>query len=118
MTARALAGIDWSRYRLTRARVFILCAILLATAVGVAIAQFSGARNNMLPAGTTVGGDYVAFYAAAHAAAGGDAASTYNAATFEKKLLEVGPPKKRYGLTWQYPPTYFFLILPLAILPF
>jgi hypothetical protein len=109
---------DPARYRLTRLRVVAICAILLATAISVAVAQFSSARDLILPAGAPVGGDYVAFHVAAHESANGRAAALYDAASFEAKLKELGPPKERYGLTWQYPPTYFFVIAPLALFAF
>ncbi len=111
-------AIDWTRYRLTKQRVFVICWALLAITVGVAIHQFSQARENILPAGAPVGGDYVAFYGASIAAHQGDAAAIYDHKTFEQILLDVGPPRDRYGLTWQYPPTYYLIIAPLAFLPF
>lgn len=109
---------DWSAFRLTPVRVFALAAILLAVAVVVTIAQFSQAKNLILPAGAVIGGDYVAFDVAATAAKEGKAAETYDVAAFEALLKEYGPRKERFGLTWQYPPTYFLLILPLAFLPY
>lgn len=111
-------SIDWSKFRLTGLRVFALSALMLGIAVAVSIAQFSAAKHYVLPAGAVVGGDYVAFDVAATAAAEGRASETYDPALFEAMLKEHGPPKKRFGLTWQYPPTYFFLIAPLALLPY
>lgn len=119
MNFRLFAGsIDWSRYRLTRLRVVAVSATMLVLVVGVSVAQFSQARDNILPGGATIGGDYVAFYAAAHALREGDAAAIYDLPAFEEKLHEHGPPKDRFGLAWQYPPTYFFLVAPLAFLGF
>ncbi len=111
-------SIDWKAFRLTPARVFALAALLLSVAVVVTVAQFSQAKNLILPAGAAIGGDYAAFDVAATAARDGKAAETYDAAAFEALLLEHGPPKERFGLTWQYPPTYFLMILPLAFLPY
>ncbi len=115
--ARFLA-IDWTRYRLTRLRVAAICAILLSISVGVAAAQHAGARDNVFPAGTPVGGDYVAFFTAAKAAQSGAAAGIYDADVFQEHLRAQGPPLKSYGLTWQYPPTYYLVIAPLALTPF
>jgi hypothetical protein len=115
---RTAPAIDLSRFRLTRLRVFVISAILLGTAICVAFAQFSSARDLLLPAGAPVGGDYVAFHVAAREMADGRAAALYDDRTFEARLKELGPPKERYGLTWQYPPTYFFVIAPLALLGF
>lgn len=112
------ATVDFSRYRLTRLRVVGLCAMLLAIAVTVSVMQFAASKDLILPAGAVVGGDYVAFYAASHAAAAGEAAAIYDPAAFEALLHEVGPERERYGLTWQYPPTYFLLLFPLAFIAY
>ena len=117
MTTATLQS-DAPLLRLTRFRVFALAAIFFSLAVGVSAVQFSGARDNILPAGSTLGGDYVAFYTAAHAAADGEAATIYDRAQFDERLHAHGPPRERYGLTWQYPPTYFFMVLPLAFFGF
>lgn len=101
-------------FRLTRARVGFGAAALLFLAACVLGAQFSGARDLVMPGGSIIGGDYAAFFAAAHAAADGAAAVVYDPASFERLLQAHGPPIDRYGLTWQYPPTYFLVVLPLA----
>lgn len=112
------APIDWSRYRLTRLRVLVISCAMLALVIGVSAAQFSQARDNILPAGSVIGGDYVAFYTAAHALLEGEAAAIYDLPAFEEKLHEHGPPSERFGLAWQYPPTYFFFVAPLAFFGF
>lgn len=113
-----LSEVDWSRYRLTPFRIICICGGLLAIAIGVSIVQFSQSQDNILPGGAPVGGDYVAFYGASVALKDGDAAKIYDYESFEAHLMEVGPPRESYTLTWQYPPTYFLLIAPLAFLPF
>ncbi len=113
-----LSEIDWSRYRLTPPRIIFICGLLLSIAVGVSIIQFSQSRENIFPAGSPVGGDYVAFYGASVALHEGDAEKTYDAEYFQEHLLAVGPPRDSYTLFWQYPPTYFLLIAPLALMPF
>ena len=119
MTGRDIsAQIDLTRYYLTPLRVLVICGGLLVIAIGVSIVQFSQARDNLLPGGAPVGGDYVVFYGAAIAASEGEALKTYDHEAFEEHLLEVGPPREDYKLTWQYPPTYFLMVLPLAFLPF
>lgn len=110
--------IDWSLFTWTRMRVVAGAALMLLLAGGVSLLQYSQATDLVLPNGAPVGGDFAAFYAAAKAAAAGAPAGPYDAATFENFLKEVGPPLDRYGLTWQYPPTFYLIILPLAFLPF
>ena len=65
-----------------------------------------------------MGGDFVVFWTAAKLSVSGFTAELYDPTFFEAKLLELGPPRERYGLTWQYPPTYFFAVSILSLLPF
>ena len=55
---------------------------------------------------------------AAKAMAAGEAAEIYDPARFREWLFQIAPPKETWGLTWQYPPTYFFAIALLALLPY
>ena len=104
--------------RLTRKFLIGNCVALIISYVVVTSGEFSKAKGYVLPSGATIGGDYVAFYAAGHEAANERAAETYDSRAFEKRLKEVGPSQNYYGLTWQYPPTYFFAVLPLAGISF
>lgn len=113
-----LGAVDRSAFRLTRLRVVALAGLFLSIALGVSFYQFGSAKNLVLPSGGFVGGDFLAFYTAATAAEAGDAASVYDPALFEAQIQAIAPPKDRYGLTWQYPPTYFLFVLPLALLAY
>lgn len=102
-------------YRPAPLKVFVVASLFLAVSIGVTVFKFSLAEENVLPSGAIIGGDYVAFYAAAEAVARGQSAEIYTPETFEALLLEVGPPRGGYTLSWQYPPTYYFLVAPLAL---
>ncbi len=102
----------------TPERAIIICAILVAMSYGVYAQALFTAENMNLQAGPPVGGDFVAFWGAARAVLDGFAADIYQMKNFEAYLLENAMPRERFGLTWQYPPTYYFFILPLAFLPF
>lgn len=106
--------VDYSRFRLTRLRVAGLSAMLLAVTLTVSVLHFGASKDLVMPSGSVIGGDYLAFYAASRAAQAGEAAAIYDPEIFETKLQEVGPERDRYGLTWQYPPTYFLLLFPVA----
>ena len=110
--------IDWRKYRPTRLRVFAAAAILLTVAVVVSIAQFSQVKDNTLPAGAPLGGDYVAFLAASEAMHAGQAGDIYAFKDFDKWVDEVGPPIEKLNLLWQYPPTYYFIVWPLVFFGF
>lgn len=114
----AFSEIDWTKYRPTRLKVFAACALLLAIAVSVSFTQFANTKDNILPAGAPLGGDYVAFYAASHALNAGEAGDIYDQDTFYAWIEKVGPKAEDLNLLWQYPPTYYIFIFPLAFLGF
>jgi hypothetical protein len=103
---------------LTRERVVMACAVLLMSAVLVVAYQLGGARGYLLPSGGVLGGDYLAFDKAADAAVNGEAASIYDEENLRDRLAEFADGRASPSLTWQYPPTYFLAIAPLALLDF
>ena len=58
------------------------------------------------------------FHAAATAGASGDAAKVYDPAHFQEILQRDYLSVEHGTLSWQYPPTYILLMLPLAALPY
>ncbi len=103
---------------LTTDRIIIISLLMAVMSYGVYAQALIASEDMNLQAGPPVGGDYVAFWGAAKAVTQGEAAEIYEMKNFEEHLLEEGPPRERYGLTWQYPPTYYFFVLPLALTPF
>lgn len=106
---------DGHRIRLTPSKIFAGASLYLAIALGVTGFQFWQAENLVLPLGSIIGGDFVAFYAAAEAITQGATADIYTPEIFRKLLLEVGPPLEGYTLDWLYPPSYYFLVAPLSL---
>ena len=97
----------------------LIGAVVIAVSMYTAFAgQLFLSKDFITPAGPPVGGDYVAFWTAARIAVADQIAYIYDAAFFQEKLLELGPPRDAYTLTWQYPPTYFLAIWFLAFLPY
>lgn len=67
--------------------------------------------------GRPIGADFVAYWAGAALARGGDAASVYDIARLHAvELAVIGADLKR--MAWNYPPTFLLLVLPLAYLPY
>jgi hypothetical protein len=111
-------GSDFSFPRFIRRLVLGLAAGLIATYTGFLATEISQSRDLVYSVGTPVGGDFVAFYTAAHEAAKGRASEAYDPKAFEARLREYAPAMQQYGLTWQYPPTFFLLISPLTSLSY
>ncbi len=103
---------------LTTDRIVMISLLMAVMSYGVYGQALIASDDMNLQAGPPVGGDYVAFWGAAKAVAQGEAAEIYELKNFEAHLLEEGPPRERYGLTWQYPPSYYFFVMPLALTPF
>lgn len=109
-------GFSWAQYAPTRQRlwlIFGLWAALSALTGGVMYAAALSGANDIM-----IGGDFSAFFIAAHAAAEGAAADIYNVADFQARLNAAFPGRDDLGLSWQYPPTYFLAIALFAGLPY
>lgn len=94
-------------------------ATILYAAVSLAVfgwMTFATTGVTLPPAGV-VGGDFLAFYTAGEFAARGEAIAAYDLAAFEAGL-RVHAPDGPLGMMWQYPPTVFFLVAPLSLLPY
>ncbi|GGD17135.1 glycosyltransferase family 87 protein [Aquisalinus flavus] len=102
----------------TPQRVFLVSLVMLAVSYAVYAQAIMTSDQLNLPQGPPVGGDFVAFWGSARAVMDGMAADIYQPAAYEAYLMDNAMPRERFGLTWQYPPTYYFFILPLALLPF
>lgn len=101
------------------ARIAIIGALSIAMAsFAVYFLQLALSEDYITPAKAPVGGDYAAFWTASKAMAAGEGAAIYYQGVFYDWLERIGPPRESWGLTWQYPPTYFFVIAFLALLPY
>jgi hypothetical protein len=94
-------------------RLFAIWAVIgVATALAMYAANFAGAGGIM------IGGDFAAFFAAAKAAAAGEAARIYDPAYFHALLRTLFEGRDDLNLSWQYPPPYLLLILPFSAAPY
>ncbi len=99
-------------------RVILICLILIAMSYAVFGQALFTSEDLNLKAGPPVGGDFVAFWSASRAMFDGMGAEIYQPNVFEAYLMENAMPRERFGLTWQYPPTYYFFIAPLNFIDF
>lgn len=108
-----LAGI-LTEYQKSTLMIVACGALILYASVYLGVILTS--ENLLTVHNTIIGGDFIVFWSAAQAMADGQGLAIYDAATMEKLLLENFPGRESYKLTWQYPPTMFLVIAPLAAL--
>ena len=101
---------------LTRDRVRAVALISGLAGLAMLAVLLFGGRGTVDPFGTPVGSDFTAFWNAGRLANAGDAASAYDPA-----LINAGVRATHgidYEMAWVYPPTFFFLASPLALLSY
>lgn len=92
----------------------VLCLIL------VFAATFALYRGSVPPhdgAGRLLGADFSALWAAGKAGLGGDWASSYSFPAFMAHMRSLYG-ESALGLLWAYPPLFYFVVMPLAALPY
>ncbi|MEL6693938.1 MAG: glycosyltransferase family 87 protein, partial [Pseudomonadota bacterium] len=104
---------DRSRIILLQRMGILLGVLFLATRL---IASLVTQGLEIAP-GAVIGGDYLAFYSASDLVLQGRALDAYDQAAFDA-ALQSHLASDNLGLLWQYPPVLFFLIAPLALLPY
>lgn len=67
--------------------------------------------------GIAIGGDFMAFYAAAKASLAGSAIEIYDRAHFHSLLAQLFPARE-FPFSLHYPPTFLLLVAPFAVLPY
>lgn len=67
--------------------------------------------------GRPIGTDFITFWGASHLALGGQAAAAYQLEEIFR-AEQAAVPALRVTFAWFYPPTFFLLVLPLALLPY
>ncbi|NTW56044.1 MAG: DUF2029 domain-containing protein [Chlorobiaceae bacterium] len=75
--------------------------------------------NNMAdPVGKPFGYDFITYWAASKLALTGHAQDAYNSSLLFKAQQIAVPAAWRNSYTWFYPPAFFLLVLPFALLPY
>ena len=67
--------------------------------------------------GITFASDFITFWAASHVALAGHAEDAYNIPLLFK-AEQIAVPASQKGFVWFYPPSFYLVILPLALLPY
>jgi hypothetical protein len=74
-------------------------------------------KNTVIQNGTPLGADFITFWAASHLALAGHAVDAYNPSLL-LKAEQIAVPASKALFTWLYPPPFFLVVLPLALLPY
>ncbi|GJL95175.1 MAG: hypothetical protein DHS20C05_15800 [Hyphococcus sp.] len=108
--------IDWRKFEPTRTRLYIAIAIWAAIVIPTTAVMYWMVLTGR--SDVVIGGDFLAFYAAAKASLSGAATEIYNAAYFQNQLEALAPHRDDIKLTWQYPPTYLLFVSAFGFAPY
>lgn len=102
---------------LTAERIRGYCVIMLALTLAAMIGWIALSTKAVDLNGKPIGTDFSSFYAAGSLALEGRAATVYDmAAHHARQIATFGPDTPHYG--WLYPPIFFLIAAPLALLPY
>lgn len=93
-------------------------AIVFATQAALFVVTIATSENYVTVYGPVIGGDFVVFDRAADAVLNGEPAGIYDSEALARNLAEAFPSHGDFRLSWQYPPSIYLLIWPLAFLPY
>jgi alpha-1,2-mannosyltransferase len=103
---------------LTAERLRVYPRLLVAAYVAAALGLLLASAGGVDPLGKPLGSDFIAFYAGGKMALAGEAARAYDLEAARQAQLVVLPGLGEAFFGWYYPPTYFLLHAPLALLPY
>ncbi|WP_428407345.1 glycosyltransferase family 87 protein [Hyphococcus sp.] len=94
------------------------CLIAFAIYALILIRSALGSDGYVLPDKSIIGGDFTVFWTAAKTLFAEGAGAMYQPGLLNERLDAAFPLRGGFTLYWQYPPTYYFVIAPLAALPY
>lgn len=95
----------------TYPRIFLLMYLLTG------IWLLAGSRDGVDAQGKPLGTDFIAFWSASHTWLHGAAADAYDVAKLAV-TQRIAVPASTSVYAWFYPPTFYLIVLPLALLPY
>ncbi len=113
---RDRAGVG--RHWLSRERLALYCAAFLALTVATGVLILRESPGGADRQGNPRAQDFIVFWSASQLALSGQAVAAYDGAAIGAVERRAVPAAWRSANTWQYPPTFLLLVLPLALLPY
>lgn len=102
---------------LNRRRLFLALCIVLVLVLAACFGLYRDASPPYDGAGRLLGLDFSALWAAGAAGLSGDWVSSYHFPRFMEHMRTLFGERAE-GLLWAYPPVFYFLVMPLALLPY
>ena len=102
---------------LNRERLSIYPRIFLALFLVLGLVWVLMSKNMVDLKGKPLGYDFITLWAASHLALEGHAEDAYNIPLL-LKALRIAVPGSKSVYIWFYPPSFFLVVLPLALLPY
>lgn len=108
---------DQGEHWLNRERFTVYPRVILIMFIIIAFGIIC--RSNLVnPKGDTLDSDLGVFWTASHLALGGHPLDAYNASKLWKADLSIDEAAVEGRFGWFYPPTFYLIILPLALFPY
>jgi hypothetical protein len=108
---------DPDRHWLTERRIVVYSGTLLLMVAAAAIGWIFLSKDMVDGQGRPLGFDFISFWAASKIGITGNPADAYDLRLMERAIkLAVPATRSVYG--WFYPPPYYLVILPAALLPY
>lgn len=102
---------------LNRKRLTVYPRVVLVVMAVVSIVWVLLAKQNVDLKGKPLGYDFITFWAASHLALAGNAAAAYDIARIFP-VEQIAFPASNSVFVWYYPPSFFLLVAPLALMPY
>src|SRR5690242_518937 len=108
---------DGNPHWLNRKRFIVYPRLIVGTILVFSVVWILLSKNMVDPKGKPLGYDFITFWAASHVGLAGHPVDAYNFILLFK-AEKIAVPASNAVFVWYYPPTFYLLILPLALMPY
>jgi Glycosyltransferase family 87 len=108
---------DPASHWLTERRILVYSRMLLSMVAGAAIIWVFLSRDMVDGQGRPLGFDFITLWAVSYLGLTGHAADAYDPLLL-RSALKIAVPAVRRDYLWFYPPPYYLVVLPAALLPY
>ncbi len=102
---------------LNRERLIFYPRIFLLLLLAIGFKLFLMSKNTHDLSGQPFGYDFITFWGASHLALTGHAQDAYNIPLI-LRAEQIAHPALKFAYPWFYPPSFYLVVLPLALLPY